>query len=132
MLMFRLGGLLLVALSAYCVFDVIRSPDPAVRELPKLVWLLLVLLFPPIGPIAWLLLGRPENASFSDPNLPRAHPSAPPMRAPDTDPDFLRSVDAEVYELRRQEALRRWEEEKRRRKELEGDDPPELEGGPGA
>ena len=130
MLMFRLGSLVMMALWAYCFFDVIRSPEPAIRELPKLLWLLIVAFFPVIGGIAWLLLGRPENASFADPRKGRPHPSTLPPRfagpAPDDDPDFLRRAEERAHELKRQEMLREWEEEKRRRKLEGGDDTPEL------
>lgn len=55
------GVLLLgeLALLVYCVLNIITTPPEAVRNLPKLVWLLLVLIFPLIGGIAWLVAGRP-------------------------------------------------------------------------
>ena len=65
-----------------CVVDVLRTPASAVRTLPKLLWLLVVL--PPVfGPVAWFLAGRPRG------------PVAPAPKgrlAPDDDEDFLREL----------------------------------------
>jgi hypothetical protein len=58
-------GLLAVALIVlwvFCIVDVIRSPELAVRHLPKLVWLVVVLVLPDVGSIVWLVLGRPQGA----------------------------------------------------------------------
>ncbi|MGH9278473.1 MAG: PLDc N-terminal domain-containing protein [Acidimicrobiales bacterium] len=55
---------LLLALWLYCIFDVISTDEVLVRNLPKLVWLLIVIFLPDIGSIAWLALGRPRFASW--------------------------------------------------------------------
>ena len=52
-----------LALTIYCVVDAIQTPDPAVRNLPKIGWLLLILLFPLVGPAAWLIAGRPRRSA---------------------------------------------------------------------
>lgn len=63
------------------------------RNLPKLVWLLLVVLVPVAGALAWLVLGRP---------LPERPGSDRPLVAyPDDDEDFLRAVRARAEEQRR-------------------------------
>jgi hypothetical protein len=114
-----------LVLMAYCIFDVIRTPDGTTENLPKLIWLLLVIFIPLIGSLAWLLLGRPRNASFhlrtesyrNEPTLPPPPPVAPPPVR-----------DSEEYQRKREEALRRYhaereedlqkrEEELRRREE---------------
>jgi hypothetical protein len=105
----------------YCVFDVIRTPEGTTQNLPKMIWLLVVIFVPPIGPIAWLLLGRPANAGFqlSGPTRYRAEPEPPPTlglpAAPPVSPD--------EHQRRRDEAIRRYNEEreqelKRREEEL--------------
>jgi hypothetical protein len=109
--------LVFVGLWIYCVFDVIRTDDAAVENLPKMFWLLIVIFVPTIGSIAWLLLGRPRNTSFKLP-VPRARTepqSPPPPAAPSPPP-----IDPEEFRRRREEALRRHEaerEERRRREE---------------
>jgi len=53
-----LAPLLVVALAlvAYALIDLIRAP--AVRYLPKWAWALVCVLSVPLGPLAYLTLGR--------------------------------------------------------------------------
>ena len=53
-----IGGLIFVALWIWCFIDVLLTPEMACRNLPKLAWIFIVLLFPLIGSIAWLVAGR--------------------------------------------------------------------------
>ena len=48
------------AFVVYCIVDVVRAP--AVRYLPKWVWILICLLSIPLGGIVYLLLGREPRA----------------------------------------------------------------------
>src|SRR4051794_22714150 len=48
-------GFALILLWLYCIFDVISTDDVLVRNLPKMVWLFIVIILPDIGSIAWLL-----------------------------------------------------------------------------
>ena len=112
------GGVLLVVelcLVVYCVLDIIPTPDDRVRRLPKLVWLVLVLLFPLVGGTAWLLAGRPQaSASRSGGRGVRpARGRSRPARAvaPDDDEAFLRDL------RERAEQQRRAAEEQRRARE---------------
>jgi hypothetical protein len=46
------GGALFVVelcLVVYCVINIVTTPEGEVRNLPKLLWLVLVLLFPIVG-----------------------------------------------------------------------------------
>jgi hypothetical protein len=54
-----LFGVLMTGLLIFAVVDVITTDEGSVRNLPKMMWLLLVLLFPLVGSIAWLVAGRP-------------------------------------------------------------------------
>ena len=47
---------LAVALSLYALIDLVRAP--AVRYLPKWAWALVCVLTLPLGPLAYLTLGR--------------------------------------------------------------------------
>lgn len=92
----------------YCLIEAISSQEGEVRNLPKLGWVVIVLLFPFVGSIAWLVAGRPQRAR------PRAHerpaPSFPeydrPGRAAGTndesDEEFLRRCRERAEEQRRQ------------------------------
>jgi hypothetical protein len=74
---------------------------------------LLILLIPLLGPIAYFLWGRPLAAPREGTPIRRtkARPSSP-----DDDPDFLRSVDSEQSRKDR-ETLAQWEKEFKRREE---------------
>jgi hypothetical protein len=127
------AGLALTALWIYCIIEVLFTPESEIRNLPKLVWLFLVLIFSFIGSIAWLIAGRstrrhaprstapwPSTRTAGFPEYERPHRQS----APDDDPEFLRrlsQVDQEHTEvLRKWEAdLRRREEELRKRSEPE-------------
>ncbi|MGI5485290.1 PLD nuclease N-terminal domain-containing protein [Microtetraspora malaysiensis] len=95
-------GLALLAFWLYCLFDVITTPEDAARNLPKLLWVLIVLFLAALGGVFWLALGRPRSG---DAVLGGAMPSGgrdetwqrPPRaeapRGPDDDPEFLRALE---------------------------------------
>jgi hypothetical protein len=81
-----------LALLIFAVLDCIATDASLCRNLPKTLWILLIIFLPTIGSVAWLLLGRPEKTRF----LPgdtrfRAGPQPRPKRplGPDDDPRFL-------------------------------------------
>jgi hypothetical protein len=88
-----LPWLLTIAVTVYAVVDCIQTDDAQVRGLPKLLWLLLILLFPIVGAIAWFIAGRPQRGTAGRGPAGRG-PShrPPPPRGPDDDPDFLRRL----------------------------------------
>ena len=57
-MLFLDGGLLLFALWVFCLVDVIVADELRVRNLPKVFWVLIVLLLPDVGSILWLVAGR--------------------------------------------------------------------------
>lgn len=125
------GGLVALALLAlwiYCIVDVISTDESLIRNLPKLVWLIIVIFLPTVGSIVWLLLGRPERAGFAPGDSSyRAEPRARPVdrrprslgvMAPDDDPRFLAEIDERTKKLRAwEDELKRREEELKRREE---------------
>ena len=93
-----------LALTVYCLIDAIQTDEIVIRNLPKVAWILLILLFPVVGPVAWLVAGRPDK------NAATAHLTQQerweadyrrrerekeqrerrrPPRGPDDDPEFL-------------------------------------------
>lgn len=89
-------ALLVVALYLSFIIDVIRTPKTAVRTLPKVLWLLVVIVLPIIGGVLWLILGRQRRQP--GPWFRRRKPSAP-----DDDPAFLRSLEEEAWKRRMRE-----------------------------
>lgn len=91
-----LVALALLAFWLYCLFDVITTPDEQARNLPKLLWVIIIVLLPPVGGLFWLLLGRPTGpyeARTFPPGQGRPRPRPPAPKGPDDDPDFLKDLD---------------------------------------
>lgn len=87
-----IAAVALLAFTIYCIVDAIQSEDHEVRGLPKMLWVVLVLLFPVVGGIAWMIAGRPRgilDIIFGDGGQ-RPGPRGP--LGPDDDPDFLRGL----------------------------------------
>ncbi|MGX9228192.1 PLD nuclease N-terminal domain-containing protein [Streptomyces albus] len=59
--------LLILALWIYAFIDCLNTPENEVRKLPKVMWVIIILLFGQVllGPIAWFAVGRPRrNAPY--------------------------------------------------------------------
>jgi hypothetical protein len=124
---FGVVSLALLALWVFCIFDVIATDDVLVRNLPKGLWLLIVIFLPDIGSLAWLLLGRPMYAGWRPGDTTRRTPRrviGPEDRAdfPTSRPRALPPREDDLAEW--EERLRRREEELRRREQGETDLPP--------
>ena len=107
-------GFLLIALWIYCIFDVISTEEVLVRSLPKMAWLIIVIILPDIGSIAWLALGRPVFAGWrpGDTSGRQTRRVVGPEDRPDfssagrpPDSDRLAAWEADL--LRREQELRR-------------------------
>ena len=83
-------GLALLALWIYCIVDVISTDESMVRNLPKNFWLIIVIILPDVGSIAWLILGRPERAGWRPGDTTYRKPFSTRFvaRGPDDDPSF--------------------------------------------
>jgi hypothetical protein len=110
--------LLVLALWIYAFIDCLNTPEEEVRGLPKVVWVIIILLFGEVlvGPIAWLVAGRvrraPANGSTPS-EWHRSHRTT--FVAPDDNPEFLHSL---REENKKDEALLKdWEADLRRREE---------------
>jgi hypothetical protein len=84
--------LLQIALAAAALISCLSTEEDDIAALPRIAWILIILFFPLIGSIAWFAAGRTRTkprktwrpgAGFSEVERPRA---------PDDDPDFLRSL----------------------------------------
>ncbi|MGI5213527.1 PLD nuclease N-terminal domain-containing protein [Plantactinospora sp. CA-290183] len=140
--MVRLYALLAIGqliLAVLALISCLSAEEDEIRALPRLVWVLVILLFPLVGSIAWFVAGRPRPAT------PRPAGGRPPGGspgrerprpvAPDDNPDFLRSLGEEQSKQDRQ-LFDRWEEDLRRREDdlrrRESGDPPREETQPEA
>ncbi|WP_458245092.1 PLD nuclease N-terminal domain-containing protein [Streptomyces sp. MAI_2237] len=117
--MFRyLPFLLVLALWIYAFIDCLNTPEEQVRGLPKVVWVIIILLFGEVlvGPIAWLVAGKHRAAPAGGSTPSEWHRgTAAQWVAPDDNPEFLKSL---KEENKKDEALLKdWEADLRRREE---------------
>ncbi|MFI1360643.1 PLD nuclease N-terminal domain-containing protein [Streptomyces sp. NPDC020898] len=122
-----------LALSIYAFIDCVTTQEKDVRFMPKPVWAILILLFPLVGSISWLIIGRDRATSQRMGRTSRGQ-----WVAPDDNPEFLKSLKDEKKDEKAQKAeepekdgkaddgepvhdddahLRDWEADLRRREE---------------
>ncbi|MEU2428595.1 PLD nuclease N-terminal domain-containing protein [Streptomyces sp. NPDC007861] len=77
-----------LALSIYAFIDCISTDEKEIRHLPKPLWAILVLLFPLVGSVSWLIAGK-------DRTVQRPARRQGGWVAPDDNPEFLKSLDEE-------------------------------------
>ncbi len=88
-----LRGLIVVAAVAlwiYCLVEVVQTDASKVRNLPKVAWVVILVLFGVFGAVGWLIAGRPKGARAAVGGVGRR--PAPRQIAPDDDPEFLRGL----------------------------------------
>jgi hypothetical protein len=118
-MLFGASGLLFLLFFGFWVWallDVIATDSDRCRNLPKGLWLILVVLLVDIGAFAWVLLGRPPKGHV----LPRATDFSAPRHpiALEDQPQYSSSP-IEITDRRSQELDRRldaWEAEQRAKK----------------
>jgi hypothetical protein len=112
------GGVLIeVVLLVYCLLNIITTPESQIRNLPKLLWIVIVLALPLIGGVAWLVAGRPVGPAGRPGGLPYKgntggfpeydRPGRAVAQNPDDDEAFLRGLRERAEEQRRRAAENR-------------------------
>ncbi len=116
-------SLVILGLWVFCLIDVITTDESLCRNLGKVMWVVLVILLPLVGSLAWLIAGRPQTQR----DLPYKGNYGPVV--PDHDRPVHREHPDPVSESVYQDGLRRRAEEQRQihrerqRRQLEsGDD----------
>ncbi|MBO0867402.1 MAG: PLDc_N domain-containing protein [Micromonosporaceae bacterium] len=113
-----------LAIMVIALIDCLSVEEFQIRALPRIAWVFLILLFSPVGGIAWFVAGRPERTAVPGGQAGIWRPGngfpeaqrPPASRAPDDDPEFLRRL-APKAQQEDGEMLRRWEQDLRRREE---------------
>ncbi|MFF4231646.1 PLD nuclease N-terminal domain-containing protein [Streptomyces sp. NPDC001820] len=80
--------ILILALTIYAFIDCLNTPEEEVKHLPKVVWVLIILIFTIVGPVVWLVAGKQRHAASGS----RSAGGSRGWVAPDDNPDFLRSL----------------------------------------
>lgn len=110
--------LLVLALWIFAFIDCLNTPEEQVRGLPKVVWVIIILLFGEVlvGPIAWLVAGKVRHNAPGGSTPSEWHRNhRTEFIAPDDNPDFLNSLKAETK--KDETLLKNWEADLRRREE---------------
>jgi len=124
----------LLALWVWAFIDCLITPEDEIRYLPKVVWIIIVLFFPLVGSIAWLVAGKDRTGARRGRNVPwpsgatAGYPEYERpqrrMTAPDDDPEFLASLKKDNQ--KHEDMLKQWEADLRRREDdLRRQDGPE-------
>lgn len=115
--------LIAIGLLVYCLIDAGQADGRDVRVMPRVAWLVAIVLVPVIGPLGWLLAGRPRRPAAKH---DAAHPTEIQQRllpadtgmlddstpefglprmpvGPDDDPEFIEELGRRAEELRRQQ-----------------------------
>ena len=121
--------LLSFVLFVAALIDIILRQEGQVKHLPKIVWILIVILLPLIGSILWFAIGREYNTAggrgvLSMPRVATTMPvqefKAAPRDGGLTTEEQLAQIDREIEYYERQAHLERLEAElERKRKSLE-------------
>lgn len=122
-----LFSLLVIALMVGALVDIIRRDDSQVRFLPKMAWVIIVILLPLIGSLLWFAIGREySEAGLRLPRMraagrPSPSPQAPPRPAAPVD---TRSTEQQIADLDREieEWRLRAEIDRRKREGQSGDE----------
>lgn len=100
-----------IALLVFCLVDCISSPPHLIRNLEKGWWIVLIIILPLVGGIAWLVAGRPVRHDGGQwrmgSGFPEAERPRPAYARNEDDPAFM----AEMARIDREheEALKKWE-----------------------
>lgn len=120
--MFDVDALVAVVLFMFWIWallDCIATDSALCRNLPKPMWIVLVLILPDIGALAWVLLGRPEKASWR----PGSTDYTAPRRPVGLEDSPRYSASPTISDRRSEELnleLDRWEREQKERAQKEG------------
>lgn len=103
-------SLVVLGLWIFCLIDVITTDESVCRNLPKTMWVLLVLFLPAVGSLAWLIAGRPQapadlpykgNLGTAVPTVyDRERPARHVDPDPDAEADYQRALRARAEEQR--------------------------------
>ncbi|GAA2795938.1 PLD nuclease N-terminal domain-containing protein [Streptomyces showdoensis] len=104
-----------LALTIYAFIDCLNTPEEETKHLPKVVWVIIILLFWIVGPIVWFAAGKQRRA------VRGAAGGSGGWVAPDDNPEFLKSLKEEAApdekRAKDESLLKDWEADLRRREE---------------
>ncbi|MEV4426943.1 PLD nuclease N-terminal domain-containing protein [Streptomyces sp. NPDC049602] len=110
-----------LALTIYAFIDCLNTPEDEAKHLPKVVWVIIILLFWIVGPIVWFAAGKMRHAPAGGRTPSEWHRNHRlEWVAPDDNPEFLKSLREEAassQDVKDESLLKDWEADLRRREE---------------
>jgi hypothetical protein len=111
-----LFSLVILAATVYAVIDIAQREDDRIKLLPKVGWLVVVILIPLFGALLWFLLGRVWDRTPFEGRAPREpRPRWTPPPAPPAPPRDTRTTEQQLADLEREIEEERLRAEQRRR-----------------
>jgi hypothetical protein len=101
-----------IALAVFALVDLFTTDDLKVRHLPKIGWVVLIVILPLIGSLVWLIAGKERTL----PTLATPHTEAPRPKTPTSTEQELAALEREIERAEKAEKIRKLEEEVKRRK----------------
>ena len=89
-----------LALVVKALIECLSAAETEIRGLPRIGWVFAILLFGPVGALAWFVAGRPV-AEFRIAGVSAPKPVRP--AGPDDDPEFLRGLAEAIKSQRARE-----------------------------
>jgi len=104
-------GAVYILLMVLVLVDIITKDDSQIRNLPKMLWVFIVIIIPIVGSIVWFVAGRTypeqrEHVSFGDPRR-----ASSPVASSKSIEDEMAALDAEIAFHEKQSRIRRLEAE---------------------
>ena len=116
-------SILVLVLMIGALIDIITRRDDQVKYLPKVFWIILVIIVPLAGSLIWFLVGREYDGEGI--RLPRPRPrerrSGPPAPSAPAQPRDTRSTEEQIADLDREIEEWRLRAEIENRKKQQGE-----------
>ncbi|MBN9157577.1 MULTISPECIES: PLD nuclease N-terminal domain-containing protein [unclassified Microbacterium] len=115
-------SILVLVLMVGALIDIITRRDDQVKHLPKVFWIILVIIVPLAGSLIWFLVGREYDGEGIRLPRPRERRPAPPAPSGPSRPADTRSTEQQIADLDREIEEWRLRAEIEKRKKQDGTD----------
>ena len=95
-------SILVLVLLVGALIDIITRRDDQVKHLPKVFWIILVIIVPLAGSLIWFLVGREYDGEGIRLPRPRERRPAPPAPSAPSPPGDTRSTEQQIADLDRE------------------------------
>ncbi|KJL21625.1 hypothetical protein RL72_02589 [Microbacterium azadirachtae] len=115
-------SILVLVLMIGALIDIITRRDDQVKHLPKVFWVILVIILPLAGSLIWFLVGREYDGEGIRLPRPRERRADPPAAATPPPPSDTRSTEQQIADLDREIEEWRLRAEIEKRKKQQGEE----------